>query len=304
MPGYVTTGTRTFPTTNAIAQFLRVKTAGALEVAGADDQELGVMFAPTYSGDTHGTVWLTNAPGTKLMIASGAITAGNTIYAAAGGKVAASGSVVVGKAITGTTANNDILEVLPAQSLDIPAAAGITTKAVTFNGSNTENQIVIPDDQAQALRWMVDGAAVLNVLTSSGDATYTWTGATTFASAVTLGVSAGGAGSTFVPLVPIAAQQDLTGPGAVTITQYYTAVTTESADALTLVDGAVKGQLKKIQLVDDGGDGTLTPENLTGGNTITFGDVGDYAILMWDGSSWVPIELGNDADGATAPAIA
>lgn len=116
-----------------------------------------------------------------------------------------------------------------------------------------------------------------------------------------------GAGTTYVPYVPAAAQQTLAaGGGAVTITEYYTAGASDAGgDAWTLADGAQVGQLKKIQLITDGGgDATLTPSNLSGGTTITFADAGDYAILLWDGTNWVAIELGNGADGATAPALA
>jgi hypothetical protein len=115
----------------------------------------------------------------------------------------------------------------------------------------------------------------------------------------------GGAGGTFFSNTPLAAQESVTAAGAASITTYYTAWTTTGADALTLANGAQKGQLKKIQLIVDGGsDGTLTPTTLTGGTTITFADAGDYVILAWDASSWVPIELGNAADGATAPVLA
>lgn len=113
-----------------------------------------------------------------------------------------------------------------------------------------------------------------------------------------------GASGTFVPFVPVAVQQDLSGAGAASLTAYYTAWTTTSTDALTLADGVMKGQLKKIQLIVDGGDGTLTPTNFTGGTNITFADAGDYAVLVWDGAGWEAIELGNGADGATAPVVA
>lgn len=113
-----------------------------------------------------------------------------------------------------------------------------------------------------------------------------------------------GQGSTIAWIAPIAAQQDLSGAGAITVTEYYTAWTTTGVDAGTLADGAQVGQVKKIQLIVVGGDGTLTPDNLSGGTTITFADAGDYAVLQWDGSNWVAIELGNDADGATAPVLA
>lgn len=104
--------------------------------------------------------------------------------------------------------------------------------------------------------------------------------------------------------IPSAAQQALSGAGALNVTSYYSAWTTTGADAGTLADGVRVGQLKKIQLIVDGGDGTLTPSNLSGGTTITFADAGDYALLRWDGTNWVAIELGNDADGATAPVLA
>lgn len=113
-----------------------------------------------------------------------------------------------------------------------------------------------------------------------------------------------GDGATFVPFVPMAAPQALSGAGAINVTSYYTAWTTTGAQAGTLADGVQVGQLKKIQLIVDGGDGTLTPANLAGGTTITFADAGDFALLVWNGVDWVAIELGNDADGATAPVLA
>lgn len=103
-----------------------------------------------------------------------------------------------------------------------------------------------------------------------------------------------------VGFVPTAVQQALSGAGAVNITTYYTAVTNTGADALTLADGTITGQLKKVKMiVDPGTDSTLT---FNTNATIVFADVGDYAVLLWNGADWIPIELGNDADGATAPA--
>lgn len=114
--------------------------------------------------------------------------------------------------------------------------------------------------------------------------------------------------STFlVPFIPTAAQQSLVaGGGAVNVTSFYTAGASDAGgDAWTLADGTHVGQLKKVQLITDGGgDATLTPTNLSGGTTITFADAGDYALLIWNGTDWVAIELGNDADGATAPVLA
>lgn len=101
-----------------------------------------------------------------------------------------------------------------------------------------------------------------------------------------------------------AAQQALSGAGAINLISFFTAWTTTGADAGTLADGKFVGQLKKIKLIVDGGDGTLTPDNFANGTTITFADAGDFAVLRWNGAAWQAIEIGNDADGATAPVIA
>ena len=104
------------------------------------------------------------------------------------------------------------------------------------------------------------------------------------------GNSINGAGSTIATFMPTATQQTLSGAGAMNITSYNTRWTTTAADAATLANAQQIGQLKKITLVVDGGDGTLTPANLDGGTTITFNDAGDYVVLIWNGTDWVVIE--------------
>ena len=112
--------------------------------------------------------------------------------------------------------------------------------------------------------------------------------------------------NTLASFIPVSAQQAITGAGAANVTAFYTALTSTSTDAITLANGTVIGQLKKIQLIVDGGDATLTPTTLAGGSTITFADAGDFTLLMWAGvnTGWSVIELGNAADGATAPVLA
>jgi hypothetical protein len=154
------------------------------------------------------------------------------------------------------------------------------------------------------IRWGVDGAGIDQVWygdTASQKATWDQSAD---ALVLTAAVSITGQGSTVVPLIPIAAAQALSGAGAINITTYRTNWTTTAANAGTLANGAQIGQLKRIQMVADGGDGTLTPTSLSGGTTITFADAGDYAVLCWSGTAWVAIELGNDADGVTAPVLA
>lgn len=109
---------------------------------------------------------------------------------------------------------------------------------------------------------------------------------------------------TFLSGFLAAASDTRADAGAVSITTFATKVTTTGAAAITLADGTLLGQHKLIVLTTDGGDATLTPTSLTGGDTITFADVGDAAWLIWDGSSWVPLLLINLADGTSAPVLA
>jgi hypothetical protein len=139
MSQYVETPTRPDTAAGAIAQHLRVKTTGALVVATATDVELGTMeTASTAAGPA--TVRLRNANGTAKMVAAGAITAGNTVYAAAGGKIAASGTIVVGQALEAATADNDVIEVL--RYADVGASFG--TQSVTADDSDSALNQILP----------------------------------------------------------------------------------------------------------------------------------------------------------------
>tara|TARA_B100000035_G_scaffold120446_1_gene102267 strand:+ start:220 stop:1194 length:975 start_codon:yes stop_codon:yes gene_type:complete len=83
--------------------------------------------------------------------------------------------------------------------------------------------------------------------------------------------------------------QALSGAGAVDITSLITQVTTTGADALTLANGA-NGQMKIITMVADGGDGTLTPTTFANGSTITFNDVGDSVLLVYNSTGgWAAV---------------
>lgn len=79
----------------------------------------------------------------------------------------------------------------------------------------------------------------------------------------------------------VATVQALSGAGAISLNTLHTALTTTGAQAQTLANG-VAGQIKTISMVSDGGDGTLTPATLAGGTTITFNDVGDSVMLIYN----------------------
>lgn len=123
----------------------------------------------------------------------------------------------------------------------------------------------------------------------------------------TITIDAGGqikssVANTVSPVVLNQVQQAINANGAITLTQYFTALTsvTTTGVAFTLADSTVVGQVKKIQLVADGGSDAVVTFN--GNATITFADVGDVAELLWNGSDWIPIALYNVASGDVGPA--
>jgi hypothetical protein len=107
-------------------------------------------------------------------------------------------------------------------------------------------------------------------------------------------------GGASVPVVFDAPQQAINANGAISITSFNTAITSvnTTGQTFTLADGTYLGQKKRIQLIVDGGDATVT---FNGTATVVFADVGDVVELAWNGADWLPVALYNCADGATAP---
>lgn len=71
-----------------------------------------------------------------------------------------------------------------------------------------------------------------------------------------------------------------------TISQISSTAATTGANALTLADG-VQGQIKIITMIADQGDVQIDPANFANGASITMGDVGDSATLIFTNSNWV-----------------
>ena len=84
--------------------------------------------------------------------------------------------------------------------------------------------------------------------------------------------------------------QNISGPGAISLTETVSFITTTGTDAYTLADGT-EGQLKIIIMKGDGGNGTLTPDNLVGFTAIRFTDVNNSAVLMSGSTGWNIIAL-------------
>lgn len=112
------------------------------------------------------------------------------------------------------------------------------------------------------------------------------------------------ANSMYAGFFPTIAAQALSGAGACNVTSYLTKYTSSGdAQALTLASGTQIGQRKRISHVVDGGSGVCTAVYV-GGTTITFTTVGEFADLIWTGSAWGVLELGNSATPGTPPVLA
>ena len=148
---------KTFTAGSALEAFRRVKVTAVIGdhgptvgYAGASDPSIGVTEEYTASGAPV-TIYLANAQGTrKMMATAAAITGNNPVYAAANGYVAATGTVVEGKALETTAgASGDILEVLPVHNSDISTAiAGTTAAAFEIDSDSTTPKIALASQAA------------------------------------------------------------------------------------------------------------------------------------------------------------
>ena len=104
---------RSFVAGGTISAYRRVKFSGTNVVhAGASDGGCGTSIeAASANGFT--AIKLDIHGGTHKLEASGAISAGKRVYAAASGKAAGSGTVLIGWALDAASADGDIIEFVP-----------------------------------------------------------------------------------------------------------------------------------------------------------------------------------------------
>jgi hypothetical protein len=133
MSQYLEGAVKTDHASTAIGAHLRVKTPGALELAGAADFCLGTMEYPCLA-EGPASYRVRTAQGTRKMVADGNINKGVTVYAAAGGKIsAAAGSgVVEGRSLEAAGANNDVIEVMMSTTSGAASSSVSTTSASSF----------------------------------------------------------------------------------------------------------------------------------------------------------------------------
>ena len=189
----------------------------------------------------------------------GSVTEGNHIF-----KVDESGDTTISGDLTAT---------------DITANS-LTTNVISSNGSNADiniNASGTGDVVLSALR--VNGTTL-----DSADSTKI-----TVAEAVDVTGTLFSRGNVF-------GVQTLTGSGStevINLTDTVTLlVTTGGSQAFSLADG-VEGQLKIISMKTDGGSGIVTPANFVNGTQITFDDVEDTIVLMYQSTGWVVLARQN-----------
>jgi hypothetical protein len=260
MSQYFETACRPDTAAGAIAQHLRVKTTGALVLAGASDVAIGTMENPCVAAGSC-TVRLRSAQGTRKVVAAGAFAKDAILYAAANGKVDDSGTVIEGRAMEASGADGDIVEMmsLGASTLD----AGTVTESGTQTLTN--KTLTSPTINTPAVVDATEVVTATNVIaaTESGKTMFL-NSATEFVS--TLPAPAAGLKFSFVVSgAPSGAS--------------YTIVTNSSANI-------IKGQVYSSDL-DAAGNADF---ETSGGDTITLVDgksvAGDRVDVICDGTNW------------------
>lgn len=183
-----TTGIKTFTGAAALGAFLRVADNGSdkMALAGLSEPGIGVVEHPTFAVDEPVSVRTWKAPGTAKMTASAAITGPAYVYAAASGKVAPTGTVVVGYTLEDASGDGSIIEVfpLPQGALhlgDVKTvaatgsaqgdAAALTGVVNVVTGGDDTTGVILPTAATTSGLVMVlnSGSAGLDIYPATGD---------------------------------------------------------------------------------------------------------------------------------------
>ncbi|QDP57914.1 MAG: hypothetical protein Unbinned1693contig1002_58 [Prokaryotic dsDNA virus sp.] len=263
--------------------------------AATDTLSVTGLFSQTYSGTDDG----------HTVAGTGNLTAGEDLVRfSTTGSISSTSNVLAVEQTTGAGAagayglyvncTGTNVEAIKVDAGDVVFDEDLNVTGTITGGTVTDGTFSVTGGAITGATTIAMGGGLSGVTTlaASGDVTLTTAGVVSSVSNATMGWYLS------------AAMQAITGSGAITITEYFSTMNTTGGGAYTLADSTIKGQLKKIQLIVDAGDATLTPTSLNGGSTITFADVGDYCLLIWDGSRWQVLELNNMADGVSAPVLA
>lgn len=181
------------------------------------------------------------------------------------------------------------------------SADGSATTVAIYNGSNTEFDLINITPLAESrffnCRFKSDVTVTAQSLYLDANSyksllaqTETLTGATVVLM------------DSYLPAA--AAQNEVTTTGAISVANYLTTIDTSAgATAYTLAAGSAIGQRKKILMRVDNGDATITGAFAGTANTLTFANAGEFALLEWNGTDWIALELGSYLNMAHVPTI-
>ena len=114
--------------------------AGHIDVCAANEIPLGTVDDEATAAEEAVSLNLLGKGPSKRMVASEAISAGDVLYVAAGGKVAKTGTYIVGNAITDAALDGDIVEVADAVTGSVSAGMAATLfDAHTILYATTDN---------------------------------------------------------------------------------------------------------------------------------------------------------------------
>lgn len=105
------------------------------------------------------------------------------------------------------------------------------------------------------------------------------------------------------------AQETISGGvgGAISTSAFCSKLYADSnGDEFTLGAGSCTGHLKKLILVEDSssGSGAVVTGTFAGTyNTLTFDTAGEYALLYWNGTAWLALELGSVLNLTDVPVL-
>jgi len=154
-----------------LAIWRRVRISGATVVyADATHHGIGVTQAVVGTSGDEATIRL-DTQGTQKGVATGAISAGAAVYAAADGKIASSGTVELGKCLEAATAANDVIEYVP----EADKAVGVSDVNVWISDyvwassdvtANTSDIVVLKSDITTGASDITVNASNLSVMVS------------------------------------------------------------------------------------------------------------------------------------------
>ena len=159
MPGQEHAGPLTALSGEVLALHRRVRFDGTNWDYADDEIDHGTVIQPANTSGDYFTVKTPNAEGTDVMVAAGAISAGADVYAAADGKVAATGNHLIGKALEAATANNDWIEVLRVapHGVGVPVYRSKILSIDCEDGASNADTVLIP------AAWNLKGLIILGI---------------------------------------------------------------------------------------------------------------------------------------------